>query len=48
VHTSFNVPEAVVGEFDRECREEGIESRSRAVRVAMLAFIRDDSDGQGP
>jgi len=39
MRTSFNIPDAVVEEFDRVWREQGIENRSRAVREAMLAYV---------
>ena len=39
MHTSSNIPDEVVAEFDRVWQDEGIENRSRAVREAMLEYI---------
>jgi CopG family nickel-responsive transcriptional regulator len=43
MRTSFSIPEAVVEEFDRVWKEEGIENRSRAVREAMLEYVEAHS-----
>jgi CopG family nickel-responsive transcriptional regulator len=39
MRTSFNIPDEMVEEFDRVWHEQGLESRSRAVREAMLEYI---------
>ncbi|GAB3682982.1 hypothetical protein GCM10028857_09740 [Salinarchaeum chitinilyticum] len=39
VRTSLNVPDELLAEFDRVWQEQGIESRSRAVREAMLEYV---------
>jgi CopG family nickel-responsive transcriptional regulator len=39
MRTSFNIPDEIVEEFDRVWHEQGLESRSRAVREAMLEYI---------
>ena len=39
MRTSFNIPDAVVEEFDRIWQEEGLDNRSRAVREAMQEYI---------
>ena len=43
MRTSFNIPDAVVDEFDQVWQEEGMENRSRAVREAMLEYIERHS-----
>ena len=43
MRTSFNIPDEIVEEFDRVCQEQGLESRSRAVREAMLEYIESHS-----
>jgi CopG family nickel-responsive transcriptional regulator len=43
MRTSFNIPDAVVDEFDEVWQEEGMENRSRAVREAMLEYIERHS-----
>ncbi|ELZ32763.1 ribbon-helix-helix protein, CopG family [Halorubrum terrestre] len=43
MRTSFNIPDELVAEFDRVCRDEGIENRSRAVREAMREFVESHS-----
>lgn len=39
MRTSFNIPDEVVAEFDRVWQEQGLESRSRAAREAMLEYV---------
>ena len=39
MRTSFNIPDEIVAEFDRTWQEEGLDSRSRAVREAMLEYV---------
>lgn len=39
MRTSLNVPEELLAEFDRVWQEQGIDSRSRAVREAMLEYV---------
>ncbi len=39
MRTSFNIPDEIVEEFDQVWHEQGLESRSRAVREAMLEYI---------
>lgn len=39
MRTSVNVPEEVVDAFDRVWQKQGIDSRSRAVREAMLEYV---------
>ena len=39
MRTSFNIPDAVVEEFDRIWQAEGLDNRSRAVREAMQEYI---------
>lgn len=39
MRTSFNIPDDLVEEFDRTWRDEGFDSRSRAVREAMQEYI---------
>ncbi|WP_049983374.1 CopG family ribbon-helix-helix protein [Halorubrum sp. BV1] len=39
MRTSFNIPDAVVDEFDQVWQDEGIDNRSRAVREAMQEYI---------
>jgi CopG family nickel-responsive transcriptional regulator len=43
MRTSFNIPDALVEEFDHVWQEEGIENRSRAVREAMQEYIEAHS-----
>ena len=43
VRTSFNIPDDVVEAFDRVWHEQELESRSRAVREAMLEYIEAHS-----
>jgi CopG family nickel-responsive transcriptional regulator len=43
MRTSFNIPDALVEEFDEVWQEEGIENRSRAVREAMQEYIEAHS-----
>ncbi|WP_372912670.1 CopG family ribbon-helix-helix protein [Salinigranum sp.] len=43
MRTSFNIPDQLVDEFDRVWQEEGLESRSRAAREAMLEYIEAHS-----
>jgi CopG family nickel-responsive transcriptional regulator len=43
MRTSFNIPDALVAEFDEVWQEEGIENRSRAVREAMQEYIEAHS-----
>lgn len=39
MRTSFNIPEDLLVEFDETWDAEGLDSRSRAVREAMYAYI---------
>ena len=39
MRTSFNIPEALLEEFDETWEAEGLDSRSRAVREAMYEYI---------
>lgn len=39
MRTSFNIPDDLLEEFDRVWREQGLESRSRAVREAMQEYV---------
>lgn len=43
MRTSFNIPDEVVEEFDRVWQEQELETRSRAVREAMLEYIEAHS-----
>ena len=43
MRTSFNIPDAVVEEFDQVWQEEGLDNRSRAVREAMQEYIESHS-----
>jgi CopG family nickel-responsive transcriptional regulator len=43
MRTSFNIPDAVVDEFDEVWQAEGLDNRSRAVREAMQEFIESHS-----
>jgi CopG family nickel-responsive transcriptional regulator len=43
MRTSFNIPDAVVDEFDQVWQEEGLDNRSRAVREAMQEYIESHS-----
>ncbi|WP_058365989.1 CopG family ribbon-helix-helix protein [Haloparvum sedimenti] len=51
MRTSLRVPDEVVAEFDRVWRDEGLESRSRAVREAMQEYVEaharlEEEDGE--
>jgi CopG family nickel-responsive transcriptional regulator len=51
MRTSLNVDDALVAEFDRVWREEGLGSRSRAIREAMTEYVEthsrlEDTDGE--
>lgn len=35
MHTSFNIPDQLLNEFDETWQDQGIDSRSKAVREAM-------------
>lgn len=39
MRTSFNIPDAVVDEFDQVWQAQGLDNRSRAVREAMQEYI---------
>ena len=39
MRTSFNIPDQLLDEFDETWQEQGIDSRSRAVREAMQEYI---------
>ena len=43
MRTSFNIPDDLLAEFDRVYEEQGLESRSRAVREAMQEYIEAHS-----
>lgn len=43
MRTSFNIPDELVEEFDHVWQEQGLESRSRAVREAMLEYVESHS-----
>lgn len=43
MRTSFSIPDEIVAEFTRVWQEQGLESRSRAVREAMLEYIESHS-----
>jgi CopG family nickel-responsive transcriptional regulator len=43
MRTSFNIPDAVVEEFDQVWQDEGLKNRSRAVREAMQEYIESHS-----
>jgi len=43
MRTSFNIPDAVVDEFDQVWQDEGLDNRSRAVREAMQEYIESHS-----
>ncbi len=43
MRTSFNIPDDLLAEFDHVCEEQGLESRSRAVREAMQEYIEAHS-----
>lgn len=43
MRTSFNIPDELVEEFDYVWQEQGLESRSRAVREAMLEYVESHS-----
>ncbi len=43
MRTSFNIPDDLLAEFDNVCEEQGLESRSRAVREAMQEYIEAHS-----
>jgi CopG family nickel-responsive transcriptional regulator len=51
MRTSVTVPDEVVAEFDRVWQEQGLDSRSRAVREAMQEYVEShsrlaDTDGE--
>lgn len=51
MRTSFNIPDEIVEEFDQVWQKQGLDSRSRAVREAMLEYIEshsrlDDTTGE--
>jgi len=39
MRTSFNIPDALLSEFDETWQAEGLDSRSRGVREAMQEYI---------
>ena len=39
MRTSFSIPDEVVASFDRVWQEQGLDSRSRAVREAMQEYV---------
>ena len=43
MRTSFKIPDEVVEEFDRVWQDEGLDSRSRAVREAIQGYIEAHS-----
>lgn len=43
MRTSFNIPPEIIEEFDDTWQEQGLDSRSRAVREAMLEYIESHS-----
>lgn len=43
MRTSFNIPDAVVEEFDQVWQDEELDNRSRAVREAMQEYIESHS-----
>jgi len=43
MRTSFNIPDEIVDEFDHVWQAQGLESRSRAVREAMLEYTESQS-----
>lgn len=43
MRTSFNIPDDLLAEFDRVWGEQGLESRSRAVREAMQEYVEEHS-----
>ncbi|MFB6234717.1 MAG: CopG family ribbon-helix-helix protein [Halopenitus sp.] len=43
MRTSFNIPDEIVESFDQVWQEQGLDSRSRAVREAMLEYIESHS-----
>ncbi|MFC7077934.1 CopG family ribbon-helix-helix protein [Haloarcula halophila] len=43
MRTSFNVPDELVGTFDRVWEDQGLDNRSRAVREAMREYIEAHS-----
>lgn len=43
MRTSFNIPDEIVDEFDDVWQAQGLDSRSRAVREAMLEYIESQS-----
>jgi CopG family nickel-responsive transcriptional regulator len=43
MRTSFNIPDAVLEEFDQVWQDEGLDNRSRAVREAMQEYIESHS-----
>ena len=44
MRTSFNIPDEIVGEFDRVWEDEGLDNRSRAVREALQEYIESHSN----
>ena len=44
MRTSLNVPDELLAEFDDVWQAEGLASRSRAVRDAMEAYVREHSE----
>ncbi|WP_324757995.1 CopG family ribbon-helix-helix protein [Haloarcula montana] len=43
MRTSFNIPDDLVGSFDRVWEDQGLDNRSRAVREAMREYIEAHS-----
>lgn len=43
MRTSFNIPDGVLEAFDDVWQDQGLETRSRAVREAMLEYIESHS-----
>ena len=43
MRTSFNIPDEIIAEFDAVWQDQGLDSRSRAVREAMLEYIESHS-----
>ncbi|MGZ0745947.1 MULTISPECIES: CopG family ribbon-helix-helix protein [unclassified Haloparvum] len=43
MRTSFNIPDEIVDSFDQVWQEQGLDSRSRAVREAMLEYVESHS-----
>lgn len=44
MRTSFNIPDDLLAAFDETWQAEGLESRSRAVREAMSAYIESHTE----